>query len=282
MTISGLLKDNSFEKDLNGLLERQEFALLSRLVKSDHWPLAVNPILICDEDSEPDKEIRAEAILDILIDQSVEGLAVLDFGCGEGHVAKTAMDKKPRISVGYDLVQHKWPWANTVFTTSFDEVKEKGPYDIIIAYDILDHTDDPAGALKQMKEVLAERGKVYARCHPWCSRHGTHLYRSLNRAFVHMVFDDNELKTMGLEPTKTNKVIHPLATYEKYLESAKLKSIKREIITEPVENFFVDNAVIAGRIKSNWKNSPDARFRNGEFPRFQMEQKFVDYILTHQ
>jgi cyclopropane fatty-acyl-phospholipid synthase-like methyltransferase len=64
------------------------------MLDANTWPIAVHPDLICNDESEADKMARAQAILDIIISDSVQGKKVLDFGCGEGHLTKAVSDRK--------------------------------------------------------------------------------------------------------------------------------------------------------------------------------------------
>src|SRR5207249_2471927 len=164
------------------------------------------PTLICDITSDQDKEDRAEGILDLIIDVHLENLKFLDFGCGEGHVVNRCRTQKPRMAVGFDIKKierwEKWnKTSNVYFTDDWDEAKRLGPYNIILMYDVIDHMlmseQELIDRLKEVKESLAVNGRVYLRAHPWCSRHGTHLYYKLNKAFAHLVFTDEELKSLG-------------------------------------------------------------------------------------
>ena len=123
-------------------MKPSEFQKLTELLKSDAWPHAVDPALICDVTSEQDKEDRAEGILDIIIDINLENLKFLDFGCGEGHVVNHSRSQKPKLSVGYDIKKFdKWNnWEkspNSLFTTDWNKAKTLGPYNIILMYDVI-------------------------------------------------------------------------------------------------------------------------------------------------
>ncbi len=265
----------------------EDFKKLKELLNSDQWPAAVEPSLICDVSSEQDKEYRAEGILDLIIDISLNGLSFLDFGCGEGHVVEKAALQKPKISVGYDIVQserwEQWPQNdNMTLTTKWEDVVAKGPYNVILLYDVVDHIEeDVIEELKKIKEVLSPGGKVFVRCHPWCSRHGTHLYRQINKAYIHLVFTEEELKELGFFGQKTREVIHPIATYEKWFKKAGFRIPRAStVMREGVNKFFLKNELIANRIKARWKTSSEKEFRTGKtFPTFQMEQQFIDWVI---
>ena len=264
-----------------------EFDVMSSLIHAPQWPFAVEPYLICNSTSEQDKKDRAEGIVDIIIGgKSLKDMNFLDFGCGEGHVVKHSVIYEPKLSVGYDIVESEcWKsQANTMLTTNWNAVEKAGPYNAILVYDVIDHLEDKFEAiaiLRKIKNVLAPEGKIFVRCHPWCSRHGTHLYHQLNKAYLHLIFNSEELKKLGLKEQNVMKVIHPLAVYGEIFREAGLNVKTKEITTAPVEQFFMNVEVIAKRIKANWSSSYEGDLANGtRFPDKQLEVQFVDYDLT--
>jgi len=258
-----------------------EFKLLEKLLHSDAWPEAVFSLQIADETSESDKAERAEGIADILL-PPFSGKKFLDFGCGEGHVAKY-VSGEASVSVGYDIVraESKLSWGNKkeklLLTTDFEKVVSEGPYDIVMIYDVLDHSSiDPSEVLAKAKSVLAEDGKIYLRCHPWTGRHGGHAYRKINKAFVHLVFGEDELEEMGVNLERNRKILFPISTYNKAIEEAGLvRESEPEVDTQEVETFFEENPIVKSRILKafgldEW---------TAEKPVFQMSQCFLDYVL---
>lgn len=253
------------------------FEQLKKAVLSDKWPEAVNPNLICDPNSETDKVERGRGIIELMIEEDLKGLKFLDIGCGEGHCANLAADYGTEVAVGYDISEYP-SWAGfekSVMTTDFEQVKENGPYDTIIIFDVIDHIkqEDPVTLLNKAKEVLKDNGKIYMRVHPFTSRHATHLYHDLNKAFVHLVFTEEELKQLVPESQHAEEstgVLFPLRTYNEYVAKAGLKAINRRDITEKVEPFF-KIPKIAERIIGVTKM--------GNFPEFQMSMQFIDYVL---
>jgi len=251
---------------------------------NDKWPYAVDPLLIADPDSEDDQISRAYGILSVVVTEPVTG-RFLDFGCGEGYVV-SEVAKKAVKSVGYDIKDHQWqrfPKSdNMIFTLSWDEVVNNGPYDSVLICDVLDHLKDENEAIQELKkinDVLDSKGKVFIRCHPWCSRHGTHLYKSINRAYLHLIVSENDLNAMGYEYLHTIKIIHPLQTYDKWFSNSGFKIEHWNITSENIDPFFYQSA-IANLIKRNWKESPEEDFASGKkFPEWQMKQQFVDYVL---
>lgn len=258
-----------------------EFEKLKNLLESEDWPEAVLDFQIVDENSEEEKMDRAEGVVDILVQEDLENKKFLDFGCGEGHMAKYA-SKETFISVGYDVVKSdksKFNWENLeeklLLTTNFEKVREQGPYDVIMIYDVVDHAENPTEVLEKAKSILSDSGKIYLRTHPWCGRHGGHLYRKKNKAFVHVVFSDEELKKLDLVfEEMNNKVKFPLAEYDKIIKESKLVVESKDIENQDVEDFFEKNELVSKRIK-------EAIGAGGgkTFPKFQISQCFHDYVL---
>jgi SAM-dependent methyltransferase len=256
---------------------------VERLLASEEWPDAVFAAQITDENSERDKEDRAEGIAEILLPPML-GKKFLDFGCGEGHVVKHVA-KEASVSVGYDIVRpdrSQLEWENKegpfLLTTDIQKAKNSGPYDVILLYDVIDHAEGLSASelLSRAAELLTEDGKIFVRCHPWCGRHGGHLYRKINKAFVHLVLNDDEMRFRGINPEHNIKVTKPLYAYSEAIKASGLvQESEPEVDSQEVESFFKENPAIADRIlrhwgASEWDNDP---------PAFQMSQCFVDYVL---
>jgi 2-polyprenyl-3-methyl-5-hydroxy-6-metoxy-1,4-benzoquinol methylase len=241
------------------------------LLNSEDWPEAAPTFLICEE-TEQDKLERAEGIVDYL-NVDLAGKRVLDFGCGEGHVSQVA-SKTAALSVGYDLNQTgSLPWESdtgAILTTDFSRVTEQGPYDVVLLYDVLDHCDNPVAVLEQVASVATLESKIVIRCHSWMSRHGGHLYRQLNKAYIHLVFTPEELKLMGLELPNLQKYYFPINTHQGWFKEAGFEVVSHEPVKTSVERFFHRPKIV--------KRLPLDQFK-GEFPEWQMSQSFNDYVL---
>jgi 2-polyprenyl-3-methyl-5-hydroxy-6-metoxy-1,4-benzoquinol methylase len=274
----------SIIEDLNSFCA---FDDLKNLLNSKEWPQAVFQDQIADENSEKDKEERAEGIADILL-PNLNDKKFLDFGCGEGHVAKHVANDSS-LSVGYDIeksIKSQLAWEEKkeklLLTTDFEKARSEGPYDIILIYDVLDHAKEESMSeiLERAKSVLSEDGIIYLRCHPWCGRHGGHAYRKINKAFVHLVLTEDELKEMGLDLEPNQKVFFPLDTYSKAIEKAGLvNSQERDIDFLDVEPFFSENPIVKNRILAAYGIK---EWGEKGRPAFQMSQCFVDYVLSNK
>lgn len=273
------LSPGDFEHD-----KLKEISTLRLMLNSDTWPNAVPEESICK--TEEEKLIRAESIIDTF--HNIENKKILDFGCGEGHLAYQLSKLNIKSVLGYDILDQEWDHfsksENLTFSTDIKKVNKNGPYDIIVLYDVIDHVelnDDEENVLEIAKKVLAPSGKIYLRCHPWVSRHGSHLYKQINKAYVHLVFNKDELYSLGIrDELYLNKFIHPLGKYRKLIKEAGLVIYKEEITTAPVERFFKKEANISRRIKQNWSSSEDFKLAKGHvFPERIMETQFIDFVL---
>jgi len=255
------------------------FESLAKALQSNKWPEAVNPNFVCSPTSETAKLERGRGIIKLMIEEDLADKKFLDMGCGQGHTAYLAADEKTVISVGYDIKSYE-NWAsmnkpNLKLTTDFELVKSEGPYDVIVLFDVLDHlkAEDPTTFLKKVASVLTDSGRVYMRTHPFPSRHATHLYNDLNKAYIHLVFSPSEIRQ--LIPTSSYEepnagINYPIKTYTQIIADAGLKVENRRDITEKVEPFF-KIPKIAERIMKNTNTT--------SFPEFQMGLQFLDYIL---
>lgn len=271
--------DNMFETVVLSLDEENR---ITEIMNNHSWPTAVDNSLIARNDT--DKNDRAAGIIFLFLNDDVSGKKVLDFGCGDGNVSKVASDKGAAMSVGYDLDRSPtWdsytPAANFMLTTDFSQVAAAGPFDVVILYDVLDHSQSPIDVLNQVKSVLAKGGTVQARCHPWCSRHGGHTYRSMNKAFSHLLMSSDSVVKLSDGQAPVQKVIHPRMTYLDWFTKAGFNIVSSEIVSDKVEAFFRADP-IKSQLVNLWRKSPLPEFASGKnFPDFPMSQSFVDYVI---
>ena len=205
---------------------------IKELITRSEWPEAVPSEHICNE-TEIDKQERAEGILEIFMPKLLTGMSFLDYGCGEGHVVKKVIENGASIAVGFDLVAtgpFTWEQSeNGMLTTDFEKIKNHARYDRVLIYDVLDHCGDSNTIdtiLLNAISVLKPNGKIYVRCHPWTGRHGGHLYKSLNKAFAHFLLSDEELKEIGITlDSKIIKMLHPENTYKSCFRKNNLRIV---------------------------------------------------------
>ena len=256
--------------------ENKEVNVNKKLVEQEQWPEAINCNIICNPDSEQERKDRGRGIVELMIEENLKGLKFLDYGCGCGSCVLAADELGAMTSIGYDVEKGK-DWNDKNFTMAFEEVQQNGPYDVVLFYDVLDHLvgEEPVEALKKIHSVLKPDGKVYMRCHPWTSRHATHMYSNpeTNKAYLHLVFNEQEIKEMfpEAEIIPNIGINRPIIQYAGIIEESGFVQESRRETSDQVENFFKIPA-ISERIIANSNT-------DGKFPEFQMSLQFIDYCL---
>lgn len=245
--------------------------------KSADWPDAIDHKMIIKKDNKAEQKFRALQIINH-IREPLKDKKILDLGCGNGYVASEAAHSA-KLSVGYDIIEDQM-WSdhssdNLILTTDLQKMKENGPYDLIILYDVLDHVvaASPVDIVKMARESLADGGCIFVRTHPWTSRTGGHIYEQYNKAFLHLALTPDEMAREGIEVEANTKVIRPMAAYELWFSEAGLSTIDRKSKTHLVENFFTDS-IIDRIVKINWGNKIDY-----DTARKIMGNHFIDYKL---
>ena len=254
-------------------------AAIKTLIDSQDWPAAVPPQLICDDNNEQDKFNRAKGIVSVYLDELVENKKVLDFGTGEGHLPLAVKLANSSVAVGYDIYD-KFAVGNDsglVLTSDWQKVMQNGPYDIITMFDVADHlvNETIVNVLLNLKSVLAPGGKIYVRYHPFISRHGGHLYKKLNKAFVHLVLSSEEIKQIIPDyiPDKFTGIVDPVRIYSSLPAMAGLIIQKENIQQHDVEPYFEQSILLQRILENTGYNS---------FPRDQMKIEFVDHVYVAQ
>jgi len=258
----------------------KEITELRMLSKSGVWPDAIPSEEICT--TEDEKLHQGAKIVHELIKVDMIDKTVLQIGCGEGHVAYVMTNLHgPRKVVGCDAKKQDWKFENTnnlLLTNSWTDVEKNGPYDIILAHDVMDHTGDFDQTLEKIKSIKTEDCKICLRCHPWVSRHGAHADN--NKAFIHLIFNEEELGNMGVKTLTSHKLLDPQESYKKTFKTAGYSILSEKETKRDVEMFFTHNPNILRRIKEKFKNSANQKFASGEeFPRNLLELEFIDYVL---
>jgi SAM-dependent methyltransferase len=245
--------------------------------RDPEWPAAVDPNLIVTNSSDTEKQYRAVQIIDSL-EISFNNSSVLDFGCGEGHIAYEMAQTADKV-VGYDI-QRSNVWDdkikdNLYFITDESAVKHHAPYDYIILFDVLDHVKNKnqLEILKNINKWLSKDGHVFVRAHPWTSKHGGHLYEDINKAYVHLLLTPGELpRNVKLEHVE--KITKPLATYEGWFKKSGLIVDSKSPQNESVDDYF-DDKLINRIINLNWDHDVDVGV-----VRKIMSIQAIDYVLS--
>lgn len=250
-------------------------------IKDPDWPVAINPNLIVRENDKVEKKFRALQISSLVGEKGDK--AILDFGCGDGFVSKE-LSKKALSVVGFDIKQHpeweelKQDIFNLKFTSDFDELGSQ-QFDLIILYDVLDHLvgRDPVELLKSLSGMLSPHGKIFIRCHPWTSKHGGHVYETINKAYIHLAYTADELLKMGVNLEPNLKINRPIATYEKWFKSANCTIFSKNITSEKVSD-IVTSKYLNRIIETTWGDQAISREQAVKI----MSNSFIDYFLMKQ
>jgi len=248
-------------------------------ITDENWPEAIDSDMIVNDDDVVEQQFRALQIVNH-IREEVTDKKVLDFGCGSGCTAKEYADLS-NLAVGYDVVEHNmWDESdheNLILTTDYDKVVANGPYDLIILFDVIDHIvgEDPSNIMKMVSSLLSDEGTVFIRTHPWTSRTGGHAYKSINKAYLHLILTPNEMAKLGISIEPNLKLSRPMAVYESLFTTYNLKVIDKKAKSSPIESYFNDNLI--DRIKKiNWCGKIET-----ETAVKIMGNHFVDYKLKH-
>ena len=85
---------------------------------------------------------------------------VLDIGCGAGGVGRAIRDRADRLT-GIELdsvaAERAREAYDEVHTGAVDDVLEhlEGPFDTVLAYDVLEHLADPSAVLRRVHALAA-------------------------------------------------------------------------------------------------------------------------------
>lgn len=239
------------------------------------WPVAIPAEQITNDDQ---KVLRAQQVVAIIrerLKSSLVGMNILDFGCGDGHTTAAMAAEASTTVLGYDInAAAVVANDNYSFTVDRQQVGVEPVYDLIVLYDVLDHieNEDPVDVLTWLATTLKPDGKIFVRTHPWTSRHGGHLYKVKNKAFMHMVLSEEELKPYERELPR-QRVTRPNSTYEKWFRSAKLSVVSRKTENAAVGDYF-SGEVLQRIINNTWGGNIDETTAARV-----MTMQYIDYVL---
>ena len=223
-------------------------------IDDPNWPAALPSGVIVNNN--PKKWVRANTIFTKF--ETFKG-PVLDFGCGEGHTTITLHDQNLE-SVGYDREANE-SWAKIsssdgIFTDDWEAVKEKGPYESVLLHDVLDHIEgeEIEDALKKIASVMTDNGRVYVMAHPFSSRHGGHLYYHENKAYLHLLLDDDDIAENFPGTPFNQQIVKPQGQYQKYITD-QFTIVNKKVIPQAIEPWVCTNLLPA--IKDRWFETLD-------------------------
>lgn len=226
------------------LTELTELRLQAR---SDSWPPSLDP-----------KETETDRLRSFLgsISVPIKSHKVLEFGGCDNNLAtmlKNECGAAKVYSYDVDLCKYNEQTVSDpaiILTDNFRLIQHNGVYDIVVINDIIDHLEKPVYWLKQLADLInQDSGRIFIRCHPYTSKNGTHLGEQMNKAFLHLVFSDDELATLGITSKYTMKILDLSSSYQRFFEEAGLKIVRENIKKCSVDSIFLTDSRITGRIK---------------------------------
>lgn len=196
-------------------------------ILSYDWPEAIDQSFICR--NKEDELYRAQAIVELLIDEQLIGKRFLDFNLHNNYCADYVYNQKNTLySSGLYLQTENKTNDGLLITSNFNEIENYAPYDVILAFDVFNHlTDDIELWFNKLNKLLAQNGILYLRTHPFSSRHATHFYKEDNKAYIHYCIE------CGIYHNKIN-------IDEDYLEKVGFSVISKKNVNQPIEKFFHD------------------------------------------
>lgn len=236
--VSGLAPQNSALAELTDL---------RMLAKSNEWG--------CAYSAGEDEEKRAYEFLGS-VTSKLSGAHVLDFGSCDLATARIVADKmkaKTVVSFDVNLCRGGAPKERLITNTdNLNIVTQMSPYDVILVNDVLDHMEKPVNWLKILGRMLNKQaGRMFVRCHPYTSRNGAHAGEQLNRAYLHLVFTEEELATFGISCRHTQKILDAQKSYAAYFEDAGLKVVSEKIVRCDPDMRILSDKRVSDRIRKN-------------------------------
>ena len=210
------------------------------LLSEHDWPAAINFHELAS--TEEEKLIRGAYIVNKHRIRPNARTRFLDYGCGEGYVAKYLSKNKLAVNIGYDPQVKATQTDRYLLTADLAQVKAQAPYDVIMAYDVLDHSPNPRRTLQEIASLANRKTQIYVTTHPWCSRHAGHDYQQHNKAFSHLF--------LPLPPEQVSwpKVYYPLNNYaELFADLFNVQKVSKE--RQRLEKFFTDTQHIVGHLE---------------------------------
>lgn len=134
--------------------------------------------------------------------EAIAGKRVLDFGCGEGFQVLAMAAAGAAHVVGVDIhEEHLAKARDTAAARGLagkaefvapDHERARGPFDLVLSSNSMEHYADPAGALRQMADLLGEGGELYVSFGPpWYSPWGAHTFFFCKAPWIHLLFPES-------------------------------------------------------------------------------------------
>lgn len=142
-----------------------------------------------------------------------------------------------------DLTMRHFFYAGYASSLVMREAVQRGavsakPYDLVLLYDVLDHVKEPSKLLGAVRSNMRQGATLMVRCHPWTARDAKHLAGAWNKAYLHYMFDEDELEKVALYGKRSRKETADIAVYRAWFEEAEFEILYEEPIVRTSEKFF--------------------------------------------
>lgn len=179
----------------------------------------------------------------------LNGLRVLDFGCGRGNFTiAMAKESEGGTIVGYDLRDRytyaAYPKEELTSEFAFAEAGnlkklKENKFDVILSWDSFEHFEHPECVIDEMVSLLNPGGKIYIKFGPtWMGPYGRHMHRSFrkDRPWLHLILGEKHIMRVysaarGLDYFKEKWSEFPDGLNQMTLKKAKSVTKKRKGVT---------------------------------------------------
>ena len=125
--------------------------------------------------------------------------------------------------------------------------------------------------MRGIRKLCNSNTKLLIRTHPWTSRHASHSYYKLNKAWAHLFLDDQQLAQYTDHKTFF-KVNRPIGQYSNIFTASGFKIDHHEIVRSPIDSFFKNDKILL-ELSSKFNASP-------EWVSEVFQYEFIDYQLS--
>lgn len=143
--------------------------------------------------------------------------------------------------------------SNAFLSKEYKNWNKNDVFDVVLIYDFLDYQKNINSLLNKLKQSVHKNTFIYVRCFPWCSRLGCKDSRDINKAFLHLVLNYNDLKKLNINLDFNHKITYPLITYSDWFFLAGFNIVDRFVAFQEIEPIFIENELISKKMMYSLK-----------------------------